>query len=258
MAKKLATAQRPQKILPTGRIAVAKHLDMLRAYAIAPVSADGSVSKEEAGKVIDLAEYTMTLAEAFFKDVGFLAKGESGFIVAKEVHDFARAHEFNPDTAARKLAPNLADSWFGRCLVSRLRMRKITEDDAIAALAEEAKATANYRDNLKSLIDFLVISGVISRSDGYVQTGPSVTGEAEEQEDGQHQKEKELNNNQRLNPPPPPGNELGNGTGSTPQNLVSFSVSMDVSMEEISKWEPDRISAFFAGLAQVLAAKKGL
>jgi hypothetical protein len=38
---------------------------------------------------------------------------------------------------------------------------------------------------------------------------------------------------------------------------VQLHVNIDVSMDEMAGWTPDRISAFFAGLAQVLAAKKG-
>jgi hypothetical protein len=36
---------------------------------------------------------------------------------------------------------------------------------------------------------------------------------------------------------------------------INFQVSLKVTMAEIAGWEPDRITAFFAGLAQVIAAK---
>lgn len=38
---------------------------------------------------------------------------------------------------------------------------------------------------------------------------------------------------------------------------VQFSVNVNVSMDEVARWSPERISAFFGGLAQVLAAQKG-
>jgi hypothetical protein len=43
----------------------------------------------------------------------------------------------------------------------------------------------------------------------------------------------------------------------TTEGAVQFHVAIRVSMQEMSGWTPDRITAFFAGLAQVLAAKKG-
>ena len=40
-----------------------------------------------------------------------------------------------------------------------------------------------------------------------------------------------------------------------PEGLVQFAVSVRVDMSELSTWSPDRIAAFFGGIAQVLAAK---
>ena len=36
---------------------------------------------------------------------------------------------------------------------------------------------------------------------------------------------------------------------------MQFHVSVRVDMKEFSGWQPDRIAAFFGGIAQVLAAK---
>ena len=60
------------------------------------------------------------------------------------------------------------------------------------------------------------------------------------------------------------GQQSGSGTGAggvtttfnqAPEGLVQFAVSVRVDMAELSSWRPDRIAAFFAGIAQVLAAK---
>lgn len=40
-----------------------------------------------------------------------------------------------------------------------------------------------------------------------------------------------------------------------PEGKVQFFVNINVDITEISRWSPDRIAAFFTGLAQVLAAK---
>jgi hypothetical protein len=39
------------------------------------------------------------------------------------------------------------------------------------------------------------------------------------------------------------------------EGLVQFNVSVKVNMSEFSGWHPDRISRFFSGIAEVLAAK---
>lgn len=39
------------------------------------------------------------------------------------------------------------------------------------------------------------------------------------------------------------------------ENVVSFDISVRVSMAEFATWRPERISAFFGGIASVLAAK---
>ena len=37
--------------------------------------------------------------------------------------------------------------------------------------------------------------------------------------------------------------------------VVQFTISVKVDMKEFAAWAPDRITAFFGGIAQVLAAK---
>ena len=45
-------------------------------------------------------------------------------------------------------------------------------------------------------------------------------------------------------------------TFSTPvEGIVQFNVSVKVNMQEFAGWQPDRVAAFFNGIAQVLAAK---
>ena len=39
------------------------------------------------------------------------------------------------------------------------------------------------------------------------------------------------------------------------EGVVQFHISVKVDMAEFADWSPERITAFFAGIAQVLAAK---
>jgi hypothetical protein len=40
-----------------------------------------------------------------------------------------------------------------------------------------------------------------------------------------------------------------------PEGVLRFNVDVSVDMKEFATWQPERISAFWAGIAQVLAAK---
>lgn len=39
--------------------------------------------------------------------------------------------------------------------------------------------------------------------------------------------------------------------------MLQFAISIRVSMAELANWSPDRITAFFSGVAKALAANKG-
>jgi len=53
-------------------------------------------------------------------------------------------------------------------------------------------------------------------------------------------------------PPPPPAErkqQVGDG--------ITFSVNINIAMSEMQGWHPQRIAAFFEGLAKVVSAKEG-
>jgi len=250
MGKSNGSGQKSAKVFSTDRMTLLKQQDLLRSWSVSSDYGAQPTTKDQVAKVAALAPYTAGLTDAFFKDVGFIAKTDSGaFFVADEVHDFARAFEFDPDTAAQKLAPKLSQSWFGRCLTARLRIRSLTTDEAIAALADEAKVGADYRGQLQMLLDWLRESGVISVSDGQVRNGPASASTMPVPGPSPDQASRKTAS--KTSAPA----EAPVVTGS--QNAVSISYTIEASMEDIGKWPADRIAAFFTGLAQVIAAQKG-
>jgi hypothetical protein len=238
--------ERPNRTLATERITFQKQLILIRAYA----SAGGqAVQVAAAAQLAKLTETTASLANAFFTDVGFLERTAAGFVPAAEVVSFHRAVSWNAETAPQKLAPILRRTWFATLLLRKLGMGPIPETEAMADLADAAAAAPKYQPNLRILIDYLEASGLIRRDNGMLREGALAV-------DGERGARVETTAT------PEPASTATKGTPSVTtsfaqgaEGIVHFHVEVRVGMGEFSTWSPDRISAFFGGLAQVLAAK---
>jgi hypothetical protein len=241
--------QRPTKILPTDRITFTRQLDLLKAWAAASSPPGKIVTNNDVADMVKMQSSTISLANPFFASIGLLQKAEGGYVPSADVMNFFRAAEYS-DTPGHKLAPTMRDSWFGVALLPKLSYRPMTEAEALSVLHDAATAGADYRNQLKMLIDYLVAAGVASRDGDTIKTakpafefGPSG------------------------NPPPEPPvgavieaavpakQNVATAFAASPEGGISFHISVRVNMEQFSTWKPERITAFFAGIAQMLAAK---
>jgi hypothetical protein len=238
---------KPVRILPTERIAYQKQLDILRAYAIAAEANNRAVTNADVASLVSMAATTVPHANSFFLDVGLLQKADGGYLPSQDVLNFNRAFAWSSETAPQKLAPAFQAAWFGQCLLPRLAFRSMDENEAIAILAENAAATPDFRGQLVLLLNYLESANLIVREGGQVRAVKPVTAVA-------------------AGPPiavqdttqaPTRGVETTFARPSSGDG-VHFSVTIDVDTKEMGTWSPDRISAFFAGFAQVLAAKGAL
>jgi hypothetical protein len=128
------------------------------------------VSNQEVGSIVGLAPTTVAMMNAFLVDTGIIQKAESGnFIPSSEAIDCARMFQINQDRAWPKLAPLLESSWFGEEIVAKLRVRTMSENEAIEDLAELANAEKDHLPQLKVALDFLEKTGVISREGGQIK-----------------------------------------------------------------------------------------
>jgi len=239
---------RPTKSLPTDRLTLVKQLDILRAYAVASGPAAKAVTNDDVGDIVKIHPGTVSLNNSFFYELGFLQRGDKGYIPAPEVFEFNRAYEWNPEIAPHKLAPIIARSWFGESLMPKLSFRSMTEDDAVANLAEAASAGPEYKSQLRLLLDYMQVAGLIVRDGNQVKllkTG-SLPIEKPLEEVTSEVKERQ----QKITMP--------SIVASPTEGSVQFHVSVKVDMKEFAGWEADRITAFFSGIAQVLAAKKAI
>jgi hypothetical protein len=250
--------RKPSRPLPTERIAFERQLDILRANAIASSEERRPVRNADVAAVSDFAETTLSQANAFYVDIGLLARTPEGFLPADEVHAFAHAHQWNPDTAAHKLAPVLSRSWAGEILLPRLQFRDISETDAIAALSEEVGVGPEYRPNLEILLEYFQAANLIALDGGMVKVAmnylntrhggaPQIEGAAPERRPQPATDARQPATTVTTSPT----------AGPSPSNVFNLNVDIHVPMEELNKWSADRITAFFAGIAAVLAAKNG-
>ncbi len=159
-AKPAKAKTKPQKTLPTERIAFAKQLEILRAYGQLG-SAGTTVANADVANVVGLHPSTTSLANAFFFEVGLLLKGADGVAPSPEVIAFARAHEWKQDTAANKLAPLLSNAWFGTALIPKVKFKPHKTVEAIAILADASAATPEHKSQLESLLELLQAGGLI-------------------------------------------------------------------------------------------------
>jgi hypothetical protein len=101
---------------------------------------------------------------------------------------------------------------------------------------------------LQVLIEYLVVGGLVERSGGMLRKRPTATNpEIAEPLPIKEEIAPEIKEAPRSN--------VKTLFSQTPAGRVQFHIDVDVDMAEFASWQSDRITAFFTGLAQVLAAK---
>lgn len=243
---------RPTKVIPTERLTVKKQLDLLRAFAAASGPNGKPVTNREVAEILKMADTTVSLANYFFTETGLLAKGPNGFVPSAEVMSYSRAFEWNPATAAHKIAPLFAKAWFAEALTPKLSFRPMEEDEAINTLADASAAAPDYRPNLKMLVEFMEATGLVQREGTQIKLS-RITATADP---GAQEPVLEREQPAAITAPQTSRSTISTAFTQQPtEGVVQFHISVRVDMGEFANWRPDRIAAFFGGIATVLAAK---
>jgi hypothetical protein len=237
---------RPNKPLPTDRIAFSKQLDILRAFAAAHTSSGKAVSYKEVAGIVNMSDTTVPLGVPFWVDVGLLERAEGAALVpATAVMNFSRQYEWNAETAPHKLGSQLRESWFSKVVLPRLAFRAMDEKEVLEILADQASASPEYRGQVRLLIDYMVSAGMVERDGAQIRLVRNASAPEEERPE----KREVLTGKQ-----PDLAKILG-GEPPAPAGDINLRFAITVSMAQLGTWSPERISAFFSGLAQVLAAR---
>lgn len=244
-------AAKPKKVLPTSRIAVTKQLEIVRGYVHASGQQGKGVKLNELASIMNMHPNTVTLTNPFFSDIGLIQRGEGGYVPSSDAIAYAGAFDWDPEKAAFKLRPAVEAAWFSSLLMPKLRMRSMSEDEAIAELAGEAAAGKEYKAQLRMLLEWMEVSGLVFRENGRVTRRSAPAGE-------------EIPEKPTDSEPEPSSQPAGKSssfftTFSQPtEGVIRFNVSVKIDMAEFAGWKADRIAAFFSGIARVLAAKGNL
>jgi hypothetical protein len=141
----------------------------------------------------------------------------------------------------------VARTWFGEALVTKLQFGPMSKMDALMRLGELANAGRGYEGQLGTLIEYMEETGLVRLDGDQLRL---IRGETEPVEEPRTTPEPE--------PRPEPQRKPTSVQTSFAQptdGLVAFNVTVHVDMNEFATWQPARITAFFGGIAQVLAAK---
>ncbi len=163
---------RAGKVLPTDRVGFEKQLGVLRAFAAASGPERKAVSNEEVGAIVQMHKNTVSICNPFLVDIGLLAKEGQKQKPSDEVFNYASAYEWDPDKAAAKLAPALRTKWFATALIPKLAFRPLSKEEAVSFLAEEARASRDFKPQLELLLEYLCAAGVINFDGSTATLGP--------------------------------------------------------------------------------------
>jgi hypothetical protein len=254
-----ALKRRATEALPTPRFPVSKQLEILRAHYIAHGSAKGkAVHNAQVASIVRMHVNNVSLPNAFFVAAGLLAKQEGGHVPTQEAINYGQACEWKPGEAPAKLAPAFERTWFYQTVRDTLSLRAASESEIVVALATASSAPQEDKPSLLMLIEYLSLAGLIAREGDLwrLPTPKAAAASEPEQASGAGQQKE---------PTPPQEKPTGgaaaaasSGTRHMPtSDGIHFNVTISVDMDKMRGWTPDRIAAFFAGMAAVIAAEKG-
>lgn len=247
------TKGKPNYALPTDRVGFLKQWELLRAYSALTLQGKKIVTNPEVSALVRIHPNTAILAHPFFIENGLLQKEGTGYVASPEVLAYAKAFNWNAETAPQKLAPLFRTSWFANTLLPRLAMGTLTERQAVEALAAASGAHPRFEGQLKTILAYLAAVGLVRRDgdtlsqampmpeDSSARTEPTPLPDSEPRPNSNRETGR--------------GGMLSTAFSQAPEGVLRFNVDVSVDMKEFAMWKPERISAFWSGIAQVLAAK---
>jgi hypothetical protein len=247
--EKPSTTPKPEKTLPTERITVSKQLDILRAYAAVSENGTKPAPVNEVATVMKAAQSTVSLANAFLASVGLITRTDAGsYLPSAEVVAFVKAYDWDKEKASHKLGPLFSGAWFGKALLPRLQFNSMEEETAITVLAEACSAAPEYKKELRMILDFMVAGGVVRREGNMIKLATATISEPTTTPTKPETTQPDF-------APREVRDTVTSNYVQSPQDGVRFNISVNVNMSDFANWKPDRLAAFFGGIAAVLAAK---
>lgn len=195
---------RPAKILPTDRLSFEKQLSVLRGYAAASGPEKKAVGNADVSKIVGIHAGSISNCNPFFADAGLLIRDGQKYRPSEEVFAYSSSYQWDQEKATLKLYAILQVTWFAATLMPKLAFRSFTKDEAVTFLAEEAKASPEYKVQLELLLDYLKVAGVIAIEGNMVATVPGARAGAQAPLDNPPPASDDLKGRGQEAPPPTP------------------------------------------------------
>lgn len=248
--KPVAAKNKPTRALPSSRIRVAVQLELLKGYVVGSNFGGAPTTYIKAAELAGIGANSASLCNAFFYDAGLITRADSGALPTQPVIEYARALDWGRDDAGSKLAPAIRNTWFAQTLGMHLKMRSISITEAIQKLAEEISAGKEYQPALRMCVEYLEVAGIVRRTGDQLQLATVVEAPAQTEPSPETEDEMSAETSAKSSRPTVVSTFPQPSGGS-----IRLAFDVTVSMAEMATWDAARIGAFFAGIAQVLAAK---
>lgn len=253
---------RPTEPVPTDRMKFDTQVKALLTACTA--SRDGAewVTADDMAALMDISVATAPLNNAFFVSVNLLEKRGKGEYRPTDITvKFKQKWTFDKKAAPGLLAPAFTDSWFFDAVQQRLALGDVTVDDMIQTLAFKANSDRNYATQFGFCLEWLEYVGLITMENGQVRltadtpaldtAGPD-SGAVDGQPTGDLEKAPPADAQDTTAQLPQRRHEDG------PPPIVSMSIDITVTAEDLAKLSPEQINALFDGVGKVAAVKAAL
>lgn len=161
---------KPTKNLPTDRVGKETQYAVLRAYAKASEEQGRTaVSNADVARFSSIAASSISVCNTFFNDAGLLVREGLKQRPVDAVFAYDQAADWGAERPGTKLAPVLATSWFGKPLLAKLSLQSMSLNEALVFLADECRASAEYRPQIQLLLDYLEFAGLIANDGATVR-----------------------------------------------------------------------------------------
>jgi len=153
---------KPTKNLPTDRVGFESQFKILRAYAKASDEQGRvAVTNKDVERFADISASSISTCNPFWNDAGLLLREGNKQRPVEAVFAYDQAAEWGADRPASKLAQVLASSWFGKPLLAKLALQAVSKNEALAFLADECRASPDYKAQVALLLEYLEFVGLI-------------------------------------------------------------------------------------------------
>jgi hypothetical protein len=246
--KRAKSKARPNYAVPTDRMKFPEtQVASLISSCVASRNGQVPVTSEAQANFMGVSPATAGLNNGFFVSLGLLKKvGKGAYMPTELALQFQQKWSFDKEGAPALLQPAFRGQWFHEAVKQRVQVGRPTVKQAIETLAGVAGTDSSYEAQYGLLLDWLEYVGLITTTSGTV----ALVGEAPEREAEETTVAPILGEQATVPPEPAPSPK--------PQQklpVVSLSIEVSLTAEDLATLPPDAITALFDGIGKVAFVK---